>query len=96
MTCAGDQSPRLFADGSAEPPSAARRMRRTLALAVASLVLAISPAPAGSANLGCGLAPIVDPGLRASFERLDLRPSAASLKVCAIYLNSWESVPATP
>jgi len=96
MTCVRDQSCGLIDNRAVEPSSATARRRRTLALAVASLALAISPAPAGTASLGCGLAPISDPGLRASFERLDRRPSAASAKVCAIYLNNWENVSAAP
>jgi hypothetical protein len=58
---------------------------RTLALASAAFfALAAVPAPAGS-GANCGLGLTAD----TAFQRLDRTPSASAVKICAIYLNTF-------
>lgn len=60
---------------------------RTLTLAfVAVFALAAVPAPAGN-GASCGLGLSAD----AAFQRIDRAPSAGAAKICAIYLNTFET-----
>ena len=64
---------------------------RAIALAaVAAFVIAFVTAPAGSsASPTCGpIAQIKDPGLRASFAKLEAQQSAAATKICAAFRNA--------
>jgi len=65
---------------------------RAIALAAfAALVIASVTGPAGSsATAACGgaISVIMDPGLRASFEKFEAQQSAAATKICASYRNA--------
>jgi hypothetical protein len=59
--------------------------------AFAALVIALVTGPAGSAATpACGgaIAKIMDPGLRASFEKFEAQQSQTAAKVCASYRNA--------
>jgi hypothetical protein len=61
---------------------------RTIALALLPiLAMTAETAPAGSQASGCGVQ-VIDPGLRAAFERFDRQQSSAAAKICGFYLNS--------
>ena len=65
---------------------------RAIALsAFAALIIAAVTAPAGSAAApACGgaIVQIMDPGLRASFEKFEATQSTAAAKICATYSNA--------
>ena len=59
--------------------------------AVAALIIASVTGPAGSAAApACGgaIVKIMDPGLRASFEKFEATQSATAAKICASYRNA--------
>ena len=59
--------------------------------AVAALIIASVAGPAGSAAApACGgaIVKIMDPGLRASFEKFEATQSATAAKICASYRNA--------
>jgi hypothetical protein len=59
--------------------------------AVAAFGIALVTGPAGSAATpACGgaIAKIMDPGLRASFEKFEAQQSQTAAKVCASYRNA--------
>ena len=59
--------------------------------AFAALVIALVTGPAGSAATpacGGGIAKIMDPGLRASFEKFEAQQSPTAAKICASYRNA--------
>ena len=51
------------------------------------LAMTAETAPAGSQGSGCGVQ-VLDPGLRAAFERFDRQQSRAAAQICGLYLNS--------
>jgi len=65
---------------------------RAIALAAfAALVIASVSGPAGSsATAACGgaISKIMDPGLRASFEKFEAQQSDTASKICASYRNA--------
>jgi hypothetical protein len=65
---------------------------RIIALsAFAAFVIAAVTGPAGSSvTQACGgaIVKIMDPGLRASFEKFEATQSATAAKVCASYRNA--------
>ena len=65
---------------------------RIIALsAFAALIIASVTGPAGSsATQACGgaIVKILDPGLRASFEKFEATQSATAAKICASYRNA--------
>jgi hypothetical protein len=59
--------------------------------AFAALIVAAVTGPAGSsATQACGgaIVKILDPGLRASFEKFEATQSATAAKICASYRNA--------
>jgi hypothetical protein len=61
---------------------------RTILLAMLPiLAMTAETAPAGSQAPRCG-AQVIDPGLRAAFERFDRQQSRAAARICDFYLNS--------
>jgi len=65
---------------------------RIIALSVvAAFAIALVTGPAGSAaTAACGgaIAKIMDPGLRASFEKFEAQQSPTATKLCASYRNA--------
>jgi len=65
---------------------------RIIALSsVAAFVIAFVTAPAGSsASPRCGgaIVKIMDPGLRASFEKFEATQSATAARICASFRNA--------
>jgi hypothetical protein len=51
------------------------------------LAMTAETAPAGSPATCCGVQ-VIDPGLRAAFERFDRRQSSTAARICGFYLNS--------
>jgi len=64
-----------------------KTLRIALLALLPILVMTVETAPAGSPSQGCGVQ-VVDPGLRAAFERFDRNQSSSAGKICALYLNS--------
>lgn len=59
--------------------------------AFAALTIALVTGPAGSAATpACGgaIAKIMDPGLRASFEKFEAQQSTTATKICASFRNA--------
>ena len=59
--------------------------------AFAALAIAVVTGPAGSsATQACGgaIVKIMDPGLRASFEKFEATQSATASKICATFRNA--------
>jgi hypothetical protein len=59
--------------------------------AIAAFAIALVAGPAGSdATPACGgaIAKIMDPGLRASFEKFEAQQSQTAAKICASYRNA--------
>ena len=67
-------------------------MRISISLAAfAALVIASVTGPAGSsATAACGgaISKIMDPGLRASFEKFEAQQSGTAAKICATFRNA--------
>jgi hypothetical protein len=65
---------------------------RIIALsAFAAIIIAAVTGPAGStATQACGgaIVKIMDPGLRASFEKFEATQSATAAKICATFRNA--------
>ena len=51
------------------------------------LAMTAETAPAGAPAGGCGVQ-VIDPGLRAAFERFDRQQSRTAARICGFYLNS--------
>lgn len=59
--------------------------------AFAALIIAVVTGPAGSAaTQACGgaIVKIMDPGLRASFEKFEATQSPTAAKICATFRNA--------